>query len=97
MRRVIAAVIGGILVGLRAPASAALPNRIEFSSLDAVSQWISNYRARPQPAPLPAAVHALSRLGAFKDAEGSGVYVRFIAGVIGANPTRAEELVAESS
>jgi hypothetical protein len=73
---------------------AALPNRIEFSSLDAVSQWISNYRTRPQPARLPAAVHALSRLGAFKDAEGSGVYVGFIAGVIGANPTRAEELVA---
>jgi len=93
MRCVIAAVIAGIIVGLGAPASAALPNRIEFSSLDAVSQWISNYRARPQPARLPAAVHALSRLGAFKDAEGSGVYVGFMAGVIGANPMRANDLV----
>jgi hypothetical protein len=91
MRFVIAMLI---VVGLVAPASAALPSRIEFSSLGAVSQWISNYRARPEPARLPAAVRALSQLGAFKDPEGSGVYVGFIAGVIGANP-KAEELIAK--
>jgi hypothetical protein len=40
-------------------------------------------------------VKALSRLGAFKDPESSGAYVGFMAGVIAANPNRAEELVAK--
>jgi hypothetical protein len=97
MRCVIAILIVAILivVGLVAPASAALPSRMEFSSLGAVSQWISNYRARPEPARLPAAVRALSQLGAFKEPEGAGVFVGFIAGVIGANPAKAEELIGK--
>jgi hypothetical protein len=92
MRYVIAVLI---VVGLVAPASAALPGRIEFTSLDAVSSWISHYRINPGPARLPAAVRALSQFGAFKDPEGAGVYVGFIAGVISANPDKAEELVAK--
>ena len=91
MRCVIAMLI---IVGLVAPASAALRGTIEFSSVDATSRWISNYRAKPDPARLPAAVRALSQLGAFKDPDGAGVYVGFIAGVISANPDKAEELIA---
>jgi hypothetical protein len=93
MRFVIALLV---IFGLVAPASATLPNRIEFSSLDAVSRWISGYRARPEPARLPAAVRALSQFGAFKDPESSGVYIGFIAGVIGFSYGKAEEIIGKT-
>ena len=41
---------------------------------------------------MPVVVHALSTMQAFKDAESSGPYIGFIAGVLGANPARAENL-----
>src|SRR5262245_35091382 len=85
-----------IVIGLLTPASATVPNRIEFASLDMVSRWISVYRARPEPMRLPEAVRALSMFGAFKDPENSGVYVGFIAGVIGANHAKADEIVAKT-
>jgi hypothetical protein len=84
-----------VVVGLLAPASAAVPSRIEFTSLDAVSGWISNYRLKPDPARLPSAVRALSQFGAFKDVESSGVYVGFVAGVISANPDKASEIIGK--
>ena len=83
-------------LGPLAPASDAVPNRIEFSSLDAVSRWIAGYRARPEPARLPQAVRALSAFGAFKDPESSGVYVGFIAGVIGFSYGKAEEIIGKT-
>src|SRR5262249_30056749 len=52
-------------------------------------------RAKPDPAGVPARVRALVNLGAFKDPETSGIYVGFIAGVIGSNPKRAEELIGK--
>src|SRR5215468_10183521 len=84
-----------VLVGLVAPASAALPGTVEFTSIDATSRWISSYRLKPEPARLPAAVRALSQHGAFKDPESAGIYVGFIAGVISSNPDRAEALIAK--
>jgi hypothetical protein len=91
MRTIIAALVFiGLLV---APASAALPTGPEFPSIDIVGRWISNYRNKPQPALLPAAVRALSQLGAFKETEAAGVYVGFMAGVIYANQAKAEELI----
>ena len=44
---------------------------------------------------MPAVVRALSAMQAFKDAESSGPYIGFIAGVLGANPARAETLIAK--
>ena len=84
-----------VIAGL-APAAGALPGASEFISTDAVSRFISNYRAKPDPARVPAAVRALGQFGAFKDADSAGVYVGFIAGVIGANPVRAEELIGKT-
>jgi hypothetical protein len=49
----------------------------------------------PDPARLPDAVRALSQFGAFKEPEGAGVYLGFVAGVLGANPDRAEALIAK--
>ena len=53
MRYLIAAFI---IVGLAAPAAAALPNPVELSSIDTVGRWIANYQAKPTPGRLPAAV-----------------------------------------
>ena len=86
----------GLACMLLAPAGAAPPPGSAPASLDAVSRWIATYRSRPEPGRLPAAVRALSQAGAFKDPEGSGVYVGFIAGVIGANPARTDELIARA-
>ncbi len=79
-----------------APAMAVPPGQGGPDSVDAVTRWIANYRSKPDPARLPAAVRLLSQAGAFKDPESSGVYIGFIAGVIGANPARAEALIAKS-
>jgi hypothetical protein len=76
--------------------AAAKPNYYyDLASLDGVLRWINAYRAKPDPAGVPAAVKALSRFGAFKDPEQAGVYTGFLAGVIRANPDRAEELIGK--
>ena len=56
-------------------------------------QWINNYRDNRTPARLPVAVQSMSRLGLFRDMDGAGVYVGFIAGVLGDNPAQAAALV----
>src|SRR5262249_21522792 len=91
MRYLIAVAV--ITAALSAPAVAALPNAATFTSIDSVGRWIANYRAKPDPMRLPAMVRALSQIGAFKEPEAAGVYVGFIAGVIGANPGKAEDLI----
>ncbi len=68
----------------------------DFTSSDAVLTWINGYRGKPEPARLPAAIQAMSRYGALRDPESAGVYVGFIAGVIGAAPDSAGELIARS-
>jgi len=76
------------------PAAAAPPPGAGFTSTDSILRWINLYRSRPDPDSLPAVVQALSAMQAFKDAETCGAYIGFIAGVLGANPHRAETLVA---
>lgn len=65
-----------------------------FPSAGKLMEWINNYRNAPEPDKLPAAVHAMHRLGLLKDVEGAGVFIGFVAGVLGANPEKAETLVA---
>jgi hypothetical protein len=96
MRRAIAVLISMLVLVLRAaPATAALPGNGGFVSIDVVSRWMSGYRHKPEPSRLPLAARVLSHLGAFKDTESSGAYIGFIAGVIGANPARAEDLIGK--
>ncbi len=64
-----------------------------FVAPEPILRWINGYRAEPQPQKLPAAVRAMSALGLFKDLDASGIYVGFIAGVLGANPQQALGLV----
>jgi hypothetical protein len=63
------------------------------TSLSVVQQWIYNYRAKPDYAHVPAAVRVLFHAQTFKEPETSGIYLGFIAGAIGSNPAKAEQLV----
>ncbi len=82
------------LAGLIGPAFAAVPPEIDPRvSLNVVQQWIYNYRAKPDYAHVPAAVRVLFHSQTFKEPESAGVYLGFIAGAIGSNPAKAEQLV----
>src|SRR6202051_4389825 len=79
---------------LSAPAAAAVTPEIDpRASLNVVQQWIYNYRAKPDYAHVPAAVRVLFHAQSFKEPENSGIYLAFIAGAIGSNPAKAEQLV----
>jgi hypothetical protein len=78
-----------------APAAAAKPPIGALTSTDGILKWVNAYRDKPDPEALPIVVHTLSQLQAFKDAETSGAYIGFIAGVLGANPDRAEKLISK--
>src|SRR6202795_4034908 len=63
------------------------------ASLGVVQQWIYNYRAKPDYGHVPAAVRVLFHSQTFKEPENAGIYLGFIAGAIGSNPAKAEQLV----
>jgi len=85
------------LLVLVAPAARAAPakKKLEFSSTEHILRWINNYRVKPEPAKLPAAVKAMSDLGVFREMDTAGIYVGFMAGVLQMNPQRAEDLVSK--
>ena len=64
------------------------------ASLGVVQQWIYNYRAKPDYTHVPAAVRVLFHSQTFKEPENAGIYLGFIAGAIGSNPAKAEQLIA---
>jgi hypothetical protein len=65
-----------------------------FARPEDLLRWINGYRTEPQPDRLPDLVKAASAIGIFRDMETAGVYVGFMAGVIEANPRKAEALIA---
>ncbi len=97
LRRGTAALVAllAVAIVLAAPAVAVPRPSVALNSTDAILKWINAYRAKPEPEALPVLVRVLSERQAFKDAETSGAYVGFIAGVLGANPDRAAALVAK--
>ena len=84
-----------VALALITPATAARPPSALLNSTEGILRWINAYRDKPDPDGLPAVVRTLGALQAFKDAGSSGAYVGFIAGVLGANPGRAEKLIAK--
>src|SRR6478752_4310053 len=64
------------------------------TSLGVVQQWVYNYRAKPDYAHVPAAVRVLFHSQTFKEPENAGIYLGFVAGAIGSNPAKAEQLIA---
>jgi hypothetical protein len=80
---------------LVAPANAGVtPENDPRASLTVVQQWIYNYRAKPDYAHVPAAVRVLFHAQTFREPENSGIYLGFIAGAIGSNSAKAEQLVS---
>ena len=94
MRRVIALTII-VLTGLLMPAKAASVAETNANSPEAGLRWIKEYRDKPDPRSVPSLIRALSERGAFKDPETSGVYLGFLAGVLGTNPRSAKSLIAQ--
>src|SRR5271156_5700319 len=83
-----------VLFLLIQPADAAISPEIDpRASLRVVQAWIYNYRAKPDYPHVAAAVRVLFHSQSFKEPENAGIYLGFIAGAIGSNPAKAEQLV----
>jgi hypothetical protein len=98
MRRALIVVIINIIFVITDLWPAAATQQLRTTDLmspESILRWINGYRQKPDPSGVPDVVKALSRMAAFKDPESSGPYVGFIAGVIGSNPERAEELIGK--
>src|SRR6476620_5535460 len=88
-----AAIVISMLLLVHSANAAVTPEIDARASLDVVQRWIYNYRAKPDYAHVPAAVRVLFHAQSFKEPENSGIYLGFIAGAIGSNPAKAEQLV----
>ena len=98
--RGVVAVVMALLVSVMPAIAAAPPAKKqqtaqEFASPEAVLAFINGYRAKPEPDKLPLAVQRMSQFGIFKDLETNGIYIGFMAGVLGGNAAKAEALVAK--
>jgi hypothetical protein len=87
----IAAIVLLLVTGMMPTAATAA--RASDASAEMVLGWINQYRLRPEPHRVAEAIRAAGRANAFKDPESAGVYVGFLAGVLNANPTRAETII----
>ena len=67
----------------------------EVSSRDDVLKWIDGYRNKPDPASVRIAMKVLSQRGVLRDSDAAGVYVGFLAGILGAHPAEAEGIVGK--
>jgi len=87
------ALVVALLIPVQNAQAAVAPEIDPRASLGVVQQWIYNYRAKPDYVHVPAAVRVLFHSQAFKEPENAGIYLGFIAGAIGSNPARSEQLV----
>lgn len=67
----------------------------EFARAEDVLKFINDYRTNPRPEKLPEVFRAMGNLGLFRDLDMAGVYVGFVAGVLGSNPEKTERLIIE--
>src|SRR5262245_13450857 len=93
----LALVLSSASASSAAPSKGPAPStkKPQFVSSEDILRWINNYRLKPDPAKLPAAVKAMSEHGVFRDMDAAGIYVGFMAGVLNTNPKRAEDLIAK--
>jgi hypothetical protein len=83
------------LVIAMAPALGAPARFSGFASLEAIQKWIYEYRSKPDRARVPLAIRTLSQIGTLKDPESAGIYIGFLAGVIGSDQRKADELASK--
>jgi hypothetical protein len=98
MRSTLAALVAFMLwcvPAMAAPGKKKPQAQPQFTSSEQILRWINTYRTRPDPGRMPEAVKAMSQHGVFRDMDQAGIYVGFMAGVLQANPRRAEELIAK--
>ena len=95
MRSTLAVMLALLVLATPAVNAAPAGKKPEFASTDHILRWINNYRLKPEPAKLPAAVKAMSQLGVFREMDTAGIYVGFMAGVLQTNPRRAEDLISK--
>ena len=94
MLRCIAALVAAFMVASwLSVAHATAAAGPDSGSAERVLAWIKTYRTKPDRKLLPEAVVALGASGAFQEPDAAGVFVGFMAGVIGSNPDHAEKLV----
>lgn len=94
MRRAIAVIVVALLAGPLAAKPAVQPlGPGELSSLDAVQRWMNAYRVRHDLVHLPDVVPVMGQLGAFRDPDAAGVYVGFLAGILGGNADQVDGLI----
>ncbi len=93
MRRVLALTLA---IGLLTPVHAANLTQTDPTRPELGLKLIKEYRTKPDPKSVPALIRALSERGAFKDPDSAGVYVGFLAGVLGSNPKSAKSLIAQT-
>src|SRR3979490_1687053 len=89
-----AAIVTSMFLLVQPAVASTTPEIDPRASLSVVQQWIYNYRAKPDYAHVPAAVRVLFHSQTFKEPENAGIYLGFIAGAIGSNPVKAEQLIA---
>ncbi len=65
----------------------------KFKSAQHVIVWIYDYQKNPQPEYVPDAIHALADFGVFEDLDQTGLYIGFLAGVLGDNQLLARRLI----
>src|SRR5437868_12744666 len=65
----------------------------EFYNSAEVLKWMNTYRAKPDPMRGAAAIHQLSAFGDLRNQDSAGVYLGFAAGILAANPNKAQALV----
>ena len=87
------ALLAAIAPAAAAVKSATLKNPPPFTKTEDLLAWMNAYRQNTEPKRLPAAVKGMIASGVTKDLDQAGVYIGFIAGVIGSNPDDAEHLI----
>jgi hypothetical protein len=92
---VVLAALAAALIPPQAGAKTTAKEATDFNRAEDLLRWINDYRQHPEPDRLPQAVKAMLDLNLLKDVEQSGIYIGFIAGVIGANPDKAETLISD--
>ena len=92
MYRVRILVMSGLLLCVLFGGAEAKPTPF-YSSAD-ILKWMNDYRNAPDPMRAAEAIHKLSELGELRNPESAGAYLGFAAGILAANPDKADALVA---
>lgn len=66
-----------------------------FKRQESLLAWINGYRQQPEPERLAQMVQALGGLGLLRDLDQAGIYIGFVAGVLGSNSALAPTLVGQ--